>query len=162
MENIKPNKRHFCYLLHSPSTNRTYFGYTIDPYQRLRKHNGEIAGGAKRTRKGRPWKLVCYIADFPIKNIALQFEWKNNHPTKGNRRKKKGYSIPGLKKGYLLEKKIENLTRILAAPKWTGNSVDANTIPLCVYWFSLEKRLLWTDIGITKPNYVCEKWLLQL
>lgn len=27
--------------------------------RRLRQHNGELAGGAKSTRGGRPWSLVC-------------------------------------------------------------------------------------------------------
>ncbi len=76
-------KRHFCYLLYSPSTNRTYFGYTVDPFRRIRQHNREIVGGAKKTTKGVPWTLICYIAGFPNQRTALQFEWKNNHPTKG-------------------------------------------------------------------------------
>ena len=90
-------KRHFCYLLYSPSTTRTYFGYTVDPFRRIRQHNREIVGGAKKTKKGIPWEIICYIAGFPDQRTALQFEWKNNHPTKG-------FKIPGLRRYRKLER----------------------------------------------------------
>ena len=31
---------------------------------RLRQHNGELAGGAKAARAGRPWSLVCTVWGF--------------------------------------------------------------------------------------------------
>ena len=49
--------RHFCYALFDESNERggrTYVGYTVDPPRRLRQHNGELCGGANRTRCGRP------------------------------------------------------------------------------------------------------------
>ena len=66
------------YLLHSPSTRRTYTGTTTDLARRLRQHNGTCAGGAKATRAGRPWTCVGYVHGFATYGDALAFEcaWK--------------------------------------------------------------------------------------
>ena len=45
------------YLLRS-AAGRTYVGITVDLDRRLAQHNGELPGGAKSTRGGRPWVLV--------------------------------------------------------------------------------------------------------
>jgi predicted GIY-YIG superfamily endonuclease len=79
--------RHRCYILRSTMYNKTYIGYTVDFVHRLRQHNGELAGGAKRTRKGRPWVLVCEIRGFLDEHMALRFEYRLQHP---KRRKPKG------------------------------------------------------------------------
>lgn len=57
-----------CYLLNSvPAPRRSYIGFTVDPRSRLRKHNGEIKGGAKKTKTkhfgkdGRPWKMILCV-----------------------------------------------------------------------------------------------------
>ena len=73
-------KKYHVYLLKSETTKRTYVGYSIDPLQRLRKHNGEIKGGAKYTRCGRPWKLIMYVTGFEFERTALQYEWRIHHP----------------------------------------------------------------------------------
>lgn len=70
-----------CYLLESLSQrNRTYIGFTMDPCRRLRQHNGEIAAGAWKTHKGRPWKMVLCVWGLPNKIAALQFEYAWQHP----------------------------------------------------------------------------------
>ena len=63
----------FCYLLHSGNT-KTYIGATVDPDRRLRQHNGELSGGARRT-SGLQWKRALYVGGFPDWTAALQFEW---------------------------------------------------------------------------------------
>jgi len=69
-----------CYLLVSMSQKyRTYVGFTVDPRQRLRQHNGDIPGGAWRTKKNRPWKMVLCVWGFPNKIAALQFEYAWQH-----------------------------------------------------------------------------------
>lgn len=70
---------HSCYLLQSTTCPRTYFGYTTNIQRRLRQHNGEIKGGAKKTQQGRPWTLVAHITGFPNQHEALSFEWYIHH-----------------------------------------------------------------------------------
>ena len=69
---------HMCYVLKSLSK-RIYIGYTVDFNRRLRQHNGELVGGAKKTEKGRPWIPICQIKGFYDKSSALRFEWKMQH-----------------------------------------------------------------------------------
>ncbi|MFO7564654.1 MAG: GIY-YIG nuclease family protein [Enhygromyxa sp.] len=45
------------YLLRS-QTGRTYVGVSLDVERRLAQHNGELPGGARSTRAGRPWEIV--------------------------------------------------------------------------------------------------------
>lgn len=65
-----------CYLLYSVNSKKTYVGVTCDIGRRLRQHNGEISGGAKSARTGRPWRLVCTVHGFNSRSEACQFEWK--------------------------------------------------------------------------------------
>lgn len=76
-------KKHFhCYLLQSQVNRRTYIGFTIDPTNRLTQHNGLKKGGAWRTKKYRPWKIILVVHNFLTKIHALQFEWVWQHPEK--------------------------------------------------------------------------------
>ena len=70
---------HMCYILKSFKTGRVYVGYTVNFNRRLRQHNGELVGGAKKTEKGRPWKQICEIKGFYDKSSALRFEWRIQH-----------------------------------------------------------------------------------
>jgi len=47
---------------------------------RLRQHNGLIIGGAKYTRVGRPYELVCFISGFETDKSARSFEWHLHNP----------------------------------------------------------------------------------
>jgi structure-specific endonuclease subunit SLX1 len=62
------------------SDGSTYIGATVDVDRRLRQHNKEISGGAYKTgskvKKGGIWERICYVANFPTWNAALQFEWR--------------------------------------------------------------------------------------
>ena len=76
---------HTCYILRSTVANRIYIGYTVNFPRRIRQHNGEIVGGAKRTRKWRPWVPVCIIKGFYESSSALRFEYRLQHPHKRKR-----------------------------------------------------------------------------
>ena len=76
---VTEGKPWYCYLLISTSGN-TYIGATVDPDRRLRQHNKELVGGARRTghavASGERWERVCKVAGFPDNHAALQFEWR--------------------------------------------------------------------------------------
>lgn len=85
----------FCYALWQPgkARGRTYVGYTVDPERRLRQHNGELRGGARRTRAGGhgTWELlfVVSVEDASLfgQHVALSLEW---HLKVGRRRGARG------------------------------------------------------------------------
>ncbi len=82
---VLPTEGDVCYLLRSLSTpNKSYIGYTNCLAHRIRKHNGEITGGAKYTKAARPWHVVAWVSGFATAIEALQFEWawKNAHRSK--------------------------------------------------------------------------------
>jgi predicted GIY-YIG superfamily endonuclease len=58
------------YLLLSDDGKRTYVGVTVDMERRLQQHNGERPGGAKSTRGGRPWKVLCSHDGFANRSEA--------------------------------------------------------------------------------------------
>ena len=121
------SKYFYCYLLKSTTTNRTYFGYTDNIAQRLRQHNGEIKGGAKATRYGRPWKLVVYIRGFLTKNEALSFEWYMHHP-KSIYMSKANKSGLKYKSGYGVKQRILNMQMLLKYNIWRSKELNNEQI----------------------------------
>jgi predicted GIY-YIG superfamily endonuclease len=73
------------YILKSTQYNKTYIGCTVDMTHRLRQHNGEIVGGAKKTSKWRPWEIIMVVTGFTDRSQALRFEYRLQRP----KRKKK-------------------------------------------------------------------------
>ncbi|BAT91272.1 hypothetical protein LR48_Vigan08g205300 [Vigna angularis] len=57
---------------------KTYVGITNNFPRRLKQHNGELNGGAKASRAGRPWICACIICGFADRSEASIFEskWK--------------------------------------------------------------------------------------
>lgn len=78
-----PPNESVCYILSSTIVNRCYIGFTVNLTRRIRQHNGEIKGGARGTRYGRPWEIVGYISGFPNETTARQYEWAIKHCRKG-------------------------------------------------------------------------------
>ena len=107
------------YIIHNKGC--TYAGVSPDPVKRLRKHNGELVGGAKYTlSKGSGWKQVCLISGFQTKQQALQFEWASKH-------------VPPRNEGGL-ENRIKKLYILLNKSQWTSKAIAAHKVPLTVEW----------------------------
>lgn len=69
-----------CYILQSLSRpEKTYIGITTDLERRLQEHNGELNGGAARTRRYRPWIVAMHVRGFARKSAALAFEYQWSH-----------------------------------------------------------------------------------
>lgn len=96
------------YLLQSKSNpRRSYIGATNDLTKRIRKHNGEIKGGAKYTSKCRPWKLRAFVSCFEDNHSCFSFEWHS-------KRYKKRSSYPNG-----VNSKMKNMFSLLFHPKFS-------------------------------------------
>ncbi|KAL8542213.1 hypothetical protein ACS0TY_003176 [Phlomoides rotata] len=51
---------------------KTYVGVTNNFSRRLKQHNGELTGGAKASRAGRPWICACLVQGFSNKSKGDQ------------------------------------------------------------------------------------------
>jgi structure-specific endonuclease subunit SLX1 len=65
----------FAYVLVSTTIRRTYVGVTTDVDRRARQHNGELAGGARATRAGRPWKIGRVAGPYESRGEAQVVEY---------------------------------------------------------------------------------------
>jgi structure-specific endonuclease subunit SLX1 len=66
----------FTYVLISTTIKRTYVGVTTDVERRARQHNGEIGGGARATRAGRPWRVGVIRGPFESRGQAQSVEYQ--------------------------------------------------------------------------------------
>jgi putative endonuclease len=55
---------------------RTYVGVAVDVARRARQHNGELPGGARSTRVGRPWTVAMIHGPFPDRGAAQAVEYR--------------------------------------------------------------------------------------
>lgn len=138
----------YCYLLSSdktPTCKATYVGFSVDPLNRLRQHNGEITSGARKTAKYRPWKHITIVGGFPNHQTALQFEWQWQHPAKSR--------IPDLdtttvSRGVGYKRLLNILSCLLKTRLW-------KQLNLVVYFFSGEKCKEFTDMNGNAQVAVC-------
>jgi predicted GIY-YIG superfamily endonuclease len=132
----KTEEEWFFYIIHNKGC--TYAGVSPDPHRRLRKHNGELAGGAKYTlSRGKGWEHVCLIQGFQSKTQALQFEWASKH-------------VPPRDAGGLINR-VKKLYILLNKERWTSKSPLANTVPLTIEW---KMKVSCNDR--TVPNYITD------
>eukprot|EP00702_Spironucleus_salmonicida_P005802 EST47093.1 GIY-YIG catalytic domain-containing protein [Spironucleus salmonicida] len=101
-----------CYLITSDTS--TYIGFTPDPLQRLRKHNREIAGGARATRN-KTWELQFFVYGFSTKVAALQFERQWQLPNKTKLTKIQ----TNLRSSKITEKCVQIVVQLLALDTWS-------------------------------------------
>jgi len=114
----------------------TYAGVSPDPVKRLRKHNGELSGGAKYTQsKGPGWTHVCLVHGFQTKIQALQFEWAVKH-------------VPPRDSGGLINR-LKKLYTVLNKSHWTSKSPEASAIPLQLEW-----KIEQPSLFIPLPPYI--------
>lgn len=55
---------------------RTYVGVAVDVERRARQHNGELPGGARSTRVGRPWRVAMVHGPYPDRGSAQSVEYQ--------------------------------------------------------------------------------------
>lgn len=89
-----------------------YIGATVDRTRRLRQHNGELAGGARRTTRKREtrgeWVMVISAGPFATERLGLQVEWAVKRACRTCVREPHG--LPRL---------LAAFTRVLTAPSAT-------------------------------------------
>ncbi|XP_050386914.1 structure-specific endonuclease subunit slx1 [Argentina anserina] len=75
---LKPGSWSVYLILSTNAPIKTYVGVTTDFSRRLKQHNGELKGGAKASRAGRPWVCACLIHGFKDHNeaCAIESKWK--------------------------------------------------------------------------------------
>lgn len=105
---------------------RTYVGCALDHARRLRQHNGELAGGAAQTARGRPWRHVLRVEGFRTRQEGLQFEyaWRRVH-----RRRRHPYTVEGRR---------ASLAALMRLERWSRNAPPAAEVPLLVHEEALQ------------------------
>ncbi|KAG6628289.1 hypothetical protein I3843_14G006400 [Carya illinoinensis] len=73
---------------------KTYVGVTTDFNRRLKQHNGELRGGAKASRAGRPWICACIIQGYKDQSEACEFESKWKRFSRKLPRRRENKEIP--------------------------------------------------------------------
>ena len=122
----------------------TYAGVSPDPVKRLRKHNGELSGGAKYTQsKGPGWTHICLVHGFQTKNQALQFEWAVKH-------------VPPRDAGGVTNR-LKKLFTVLNKTQWTSKAPASAGVPLKLEWKITRPPEL---ALLTLPPYIQEQPLV--
>ncbi|TPX30494.1 hypothetical protein SmJEL517_g05956 [Synchytrium microbalum] len=137
-----------CYLLSSLDKhwkNHCYVGSTPNPLRRIRQHNGETAGGAKKTEKKRPWEMALVVHGFPTKFAALQFEWAWQNPHYSRHFERGEYTRGG--KNRLLPAKLIVMADMIGRKPW-------NRWPLTLHFNNWQVHATYNQLGIVPPPHV--------
>ena len=78
---VQARHSYVCYGLVCRDGRHTYVGITNCLRRRLRQHNGEIAGGARYTKRYGcgAWRLAAFVRGFGTHREAAGFEWDTKH-----------------------------------------------------------------------------------
>jgi predicted GIY-YIG superfamily endonuclease len=135
---------HCVYILRSlQSPTRSYVGYTSDPYHRLRQHNGEVKGGARKTRNHRPWEMLAVISRFSTHTSALQFEWALQHPAASLAVRSSVRGKPGLATARSVKSKFAVADLMTRLEQWSDEK-------LLLHFTTDDAKALW--ISATKEE----------
>ncbi|KEH17664.1 structure-specific endonuclease subunit SLX1-like protein [Medicago truncatula] len=101
---------------------KTYVGVTTNFPRRLKEHNGDLKGGAKASRAGRPWICACIVCGFTnrseveaitnviLKIILMGMERKQSNGVWTTEKTKQRNGMERTKKEVKERKDIENET----------------------------------------------------
>lgn len=144
-----PKRGHWvCYTIKSTSHNATYVGKTNDLRRRVRQHNGEIKGGAKKTKGKGPWVPFLVVKGFNWEHHCLQFEWALQHPW--DKKKKKKISVRGI------AGRCKSLEHTLSKDKFTYSAPKAKKFTLQVH-STLTKRVYCSKAGISEQQFIARR-----
>ena len=116
---------------------RAYIGATVDPARRLRQHNGELRGGALRTRNAPDaWAFRCIVHGFRTWRESLQFEWAFKYYSRRCR-------------GPASRERV--LAELMRRERWTSNAPLAADVPLTVEWFDVGAVADGTRVSAAAP-----------
>ena len=118
----------FCYVLRNTEEkykSLTYIGASNDPFERLRRHNGELSGGARSTNGKGKWEIWLLLSGFESYSEAMMCEWRLKHPIGRTCRGTKYSGVQG---------KIESLKYITALDTWgkKDNLLKRNNIKIFI------------------------------
>lgn len=107
----------------------TYVGATVDLDRRLRQHNCELAGGARRTTKHAKgsehrhrWRIACTVTGFRTWPEALKFEYAIRRV---GRQQVRRWNLEGRRRAMEL---------LMQKERWSSTSPLASEVPLEVKW----------------------------
>lgn len=125
----------FFYVLETPS-GLAYAGQTFnklnekDPEHRLRQHNGEIKGGAKKTRKCEgEWTTAFKVTGFTNSRQLRQFEYVMTYGFRNGKRRR---ALPRRISSYL--DMLVQVASERAKEKWTSTSTSWDKSQLQIEW----------------------------
>lgn len=121
------------YLL-SNGRGATYIGATVDLTHRLRQHNEELRGGARRTHARGPWEVVACVSGFTCWRDALRFEYAWRRACRGCVRG--GGSLLWRKRG---------LDALLHRPRWSSTSPHVSRVTVVVHAWPVA-NIVFTDV----------------
>ncbi|XAR63485.1 Methionine--tRNA ligase [Bertholletia excelsa] len=113
-------------ILSTNAPSKTYVGVTTNFSRRLKQHNGELKGGAKAARIGRPWVCACLIQGFKDQSEACEFEFKwKNFSKKLPRKRKSDHEGKELdNKSLLLQHRQAALNRVISSINCSHLEID--------------------------------------
>ncbi len=137
-----------CYTIKSESNSITYVGKTNDMHRRIRQHNGELQGGAKKTSGKGPWTPFIVVKGFHWEHHCLQFEWALQHPW--DKKLKKKISVRGI------GGRCKSLEHTLAKDKFTSSAPKSTKFTLQVHC-TLDRATYCKKAGITEQQFLARR-----